>query len=180
MLHLAHQRSSKGIISSVPFFRDADQFFTASLSKVLIPQVVVPGEFVISKGDIGAEMVPRRVALPLTDHLQYFVTSGEVDICSADGKTVYRTLGPGSFFGEMALLERSRRTASVRARSYCDLYVLKKDDLDRVLTDSPEVRQAVIRVAQQRKLQNAERHKWEQRCRGDTSHGAGLRPALER
>jgi hypothetical protein len=53
-------------------------------------------------------------------HLQ----QGEVEVVFGD--RVVSTLGEGSFFGEIALLFESKRTASIRAKTYCDLYVLRK------------------------------------------------------
>jgi CRP-like cAMP-binding protein len=49
----------------------------------------------------------------------YLVVSGEVEVIHEDGPREHATavLGPGEFFGEMALLGEPRRTATVRCRT---------------------------------------------------------------
>ena len=48
------------------------------------------------------------------------------------GKVV-STLGEGSSFGEIALLFATRRTASIRAQTYCDVSKLRKSELNKLL-----------------------------------------------
>jgi CRP-like cAMP-binding protein len=56
----------------------------------------------------------------------------EVVVGKGEQQKVVANLGEGSFFGEIALLFESKRTASIRAKTYCDLFVLRKADLDKV------------------------------------------------
>jgi hypothetical protein len=60
------------------------------------------------------------------------------------------TIGPGQFFGEIALLTRERRTASCRAASFCEMWVLMRQDLETVLADYPDVEAHIQSLAQQR------------------------------
>ena len=46
-------------------------------------------------------------------------------------------IGPGQYFGEVGLIFGDYRTATVRAASYCELLMLKRVDLDRVLKFFP-------------------------------------------
>jgi hypothetical protein len=115
---------NRDIIMKVPLFRgQTDHFISAVVSK-LRPRVFLPGYFVIRKGDIGREM--------------FFIARGKVEVVSEDGNVVYATLSDGSFFGEVALLFSGKRTASVRAASYCDMFILSKDELRDVLKEFPE------------------------------------------
>ena len=59
-------------------------------------------------------------------------------------------LGPGDFFGELALLTRQPRMADVVADSYCHLLVLEARDFQRLLRASPEIRKSIELVADQR------------------------------
>lgn len=45
------------------------------------------------------------------------------------------TLRDGDFFGEIALLLGKPRSASVRAKEYCDLYVFDKDSFTQIIAD---------------------------------------------
>src|ERR1019366_3172099 len=48
-------------------------------------------------------------------------------------------LGPGDYFGEMGLLTGEVRSATVRARTACDLVVIDHDAFHDVLAAHPEV-----------------------------------------
>ncbi|MBA2560516.1 MAG: MFS transporter [Propionibacteriales bacterium] len=92
---------------------------------------VLAGHVVFQQGDVGD---------------QYFVIeSGEADVIG-DGQVV-ATLGPGVGFGEIALLRRTRRTATVRATSELRLKALHSDHfLPVVLGYTPSAREAGVVV----------------------------------
>ena len=54
----------------------------------------------------------------------------------------------GQFFGEISLVYR---TASIRAATNCDLFVLAKRDLDDVLSHYPHIERQINAVAEQRR-----------------------------
>jgi CRP-like cAMP-binding protein len=60
----------------------------------------------------------------------YLVMSGHVQISRAHsrGRQIVGELGPGNFFGDMALLDNSPRSAQVRALDACELAVFFRDD----------------------------------------------------
>ncbi len=60
----------------------------------------------------------------------YIVASGEVLICRQGQGIPGRVaqLGPGTFFGELALLDNSPRSAQARAATACELIVFFRDD----------------------------------------------------
>jgi NADH dehydrogenase len=72
-------------------------------------QLYEPGQEIIREGEIG-----RRL---------YIVMEGEVEVsrASPSGSEVLATLGRGQHFGEIAVFQDSRRTASVRARTKVEL-----------------------------------------------------------
>eukprot|EP01118_Nematostelium_gracile_P007054 TRINITY_DN2284_c0_g1_i1.p2 TRINITY_DN2284_c0_g1~~TRINITY_DN2284_c0_g1_i1.p2 ORF type:complete len:283 (+),score=67.70 TRINITY_DN2284_c0_g1_i1:1412-2260(+) len=72
----------------------------------------------------------------------YFISQGQVEIYSSTGFKI--NLGESEFFGEIALVTESKRTASAKAKTYCDIFVLRKSDLDKTLKNFPEQR-AIIR-----------------------------------
>ncbi len=97
------------------------------LARGLEPVAVPAGHIVFNQGDIGD---------------RYFVIeSGEAEVIG-DGRLVAR-LGPGEGFGEIALLRRTRRTATVRAGSELRLHALGSDHfLPVVIGYTPSAREA--------------------------------------
>ena len=75
---------------------------------------VAPGEVIVEQGEVGDAF--------------YAIRSGQVEVV-ADG-TIVRTLGPGSYFGEVALLLDVPRTATVRAKTAVRAYRLDRSGFD--------------------------------------------------
>ena len=75
---------------------------------------VAPGEAILEQGEAGDAF--------------YAIGSGQVDVVK-DG-TLVRTLGPGAHFGEIALLQKVPRTASVVARTPVRAFRLDRDGFD--------------------------------------------------
>lgn len=123
------------VIERVPFFREASESFIREVADSLRPIVVTPGEFVFRFGDRARYM--------------YFISHGSVEVLTAEGKLI-GTLQTGDFFGEMALLEKRRRGASIRAIEYTDLYVLDATAFDHILTSFPEFRDVMEQVSSDR------------------------------
>ena len=74
-------------------------------------------------------------------HEFFIVLDGRVMVLD-DGKPV-RTLGQGDFFGEIALLERVPRTATVRAEGIVRLLVIGHREFNALMDEFPSVRTAV-------------------------------------
>lgn len=87
---------------------------------------VPAGEVVVTEGEAG--------------DLFYVVESGALDV-SLRGEAV-RVLGPGQAFGELALLRRSVRTATVTARSDCRLWTLDRESFLGAVARSTEALEA--------------------------------------
>ena len=54
------------------------------------------------------------------------------------------SLGAGDYFGELALLDDSARSASVRTMEPCQFRVVKKEDFSRVLAENPGITQQLM------------------------------------
>ena len=67
-----------------------------------------------------------------------------------DGKTVAE-LGPGEFFGEMGVLERAPRNATVVAKTPMTLLTLTSWDVKRLESKSPEAMEQLQQVIEQRR-----------------------------
>jgi CRP/FNR family transcriptional regulator, cyclic AMP receptor protein len=81
-------------------------------------------------------------------HEFFFVLSGRVMVL--DGHTPVATLGPGEFFGEIALLESVPRTATVRAEGIVRLLVIGHREFHALMDEFPTVRTAVLDAVAER------------------------------
>lgn len=79
----------------------------------------------------------------------YFIQEGIVDIVMSNGE-VATSLSDGSYFGEICLLTNARRTASVRAETYCNLFSLSVEHFNTVLDSYPLMRRTMESVAAER------------------------------
>ncbi|XP_048580862.1 uncharacterized protein LOC5507189 isoform X3 [Nematostella vectensis] len=126
----------KDAIEKVPLFQNKDIGFVKMLSLHVKPIYFLSNEYIVQKGEIGHEM--------------FFIHKGEVDVVTDDDPPiVLTTLKAGSFFGENSVLFDSPRTASVRARINCDVYVLTKNDMAEVLSHYPEIKEEMLRAAEE-------------------------------
>jgi voltage-gated potassium channel len=75
------------------------------------------------------------------------IAAGEVEIALPDRRI---QLGPGQFFGEVAVLRRARRVATVTAITRVRLLVLDAHDLHSLMARSPAIAAHIRRVARER------------------------------
>ena len=88
------------------------------------------GEFIFNAGDKGDAMC--------------VLIEGEVEI--RDGSTILETTGPGSIFGELALIDDSPRSASVVAKTACRLVKVDRRRFEYLVTETPYFALAVMKV----------------------------------
>jgi serine phosphatase RsbU (regulator of sigma subunit) len=82
------------------------------------------------------------------EHVFYIIQEGQVAITQQLPGGEERRLGvqgPGSFFGEIALLENRPRSASVRTLVDCRLLEITEEDFDQMIRRSPEAALTVLR-----------------------------------
>lgn len=127
------------LVAKVPFFAALQATQIAQLAALLKLVRVIKGENVVRAGDEGDCM--------------YFIVSGQVEVSGPAGTFI---LKGGDFFGEIALLERRPRTATVRALSRCQLLVLDARDFQQFTASSPEILESIRRTAQSRLTLNKE------------------------
>src|SRR5215211_748479 len=118
------------LVASVPFFQNVPAAQIAEIAASLRPQVAVPGETIVREGEPADCM--------------YFIISGEVEVRLPHGAVHLRA---GDFFGEIALLTESLRTASVVAVNTCQLLVLRVTDFRKILAAHDDLRESISRVA---------------------------------
>ena len=123
------------VLKKIALFKDGDPLFLSQVIMSLRPKLVTSGETIIKKGEMGREM--------------YILVRGEVEV-QDDAGTVLKTLKDGDFFGEIGVLMPVPRTAHVKAKTGCDLFVLDKTDFSRIMRDHPQFAASVLTIAKER------------------------------
>ncbi len=127
------------LVKKFPIFTGVDPRALEELLTYFRAERASPGQRIIRAGD-KADAV-------------YFISSGAVEVSVAGRKI---PLGPGDFFGEMALLSGDRRTADVTAVDYCDLLALDQRDFRNFIAMSPELKTHLDEMAAKRGAMNKE------------------------
>jgi CPA2 family monovalent cation:H+ antiporter-2 len=96
-----------------------------------------PGERIIRAGD-KADSV-------------YFVSEGQVEVAVSDRRI---KLGPGDFFGEMALISGLPRSADVTALDYSKFATLSRREFRQFLSRYPDIRDQIAAVTAKRREMN--------------------------
>jgi CRP-like cAMP-binding protein len=83
----------------------------------------------------------------------FFVTEGTAEVESKAGPV---ELGPGQFFGELALLKKDAiRTARVRAKTPLRCLALDRPSFQKLVAENPQVAASLLEVALDRLAENA-------------------------
>lgn len=126
-------------------FSSLDEEGLLAMIEILGMRVVSRGEVLVQEGSTGDEA--------------FFVARGEFDVQKASSKPggaplALARLGSGALFGEMALLSRAPRTATVLAAVPSVVLVAKKPDLDLVAAQVPRVGREFAEFCRRRMLEN--------------------------
>jgi CRP-like cAMP-binding protein len=124
------------VLAKVPLFKSCNKAFLNQLTEKIKLRIYAPGDAVVTVGEEGDEM--------------FVLNKGQVDIENAEGKVLV-TLGEGSVIGEVAFFSpNSKRTATVRAKTWCDFACLEKEDFMAVAAKFPEEMKTVESLAHAR------------------------------
>ncbi len=125
------------LVSKVPFFQTLDPSAIAEITHMLRRLEVPPKTAIIRRGKVGDCM--------------YFIADGEVQV---EVKPAPVRLGAGSFFGELALLGNSIRTANVSTTVASTLLILDLADFRTLTAHHPELARAIDAEARRRTTEN--------------------------
>src|SRR5512135_1119963 len=92
-----------------------------------------------------------------TEDRFYMILEGEVEVTkniNNNESRLLKTLGPGDFFGEMALIHNAPRAATVASKTPLTTLELDKASFDRVLHKSTSVALAMVSEISDRLRQN--------------------------
>ena len=110
-------------LESIPLFDDMTAEQRMALAGACEELAVDAGTVLVREGDFG--------------HAIFAIRSGTADVVHDD--VVVNTLGPGDFFGEVAVMSGGRRSASVVATSPLTLVTIFNREIWRLEREAPEI-----------------------------------------
>jgi CRP/FNR family transcriptional regulator, cyclic AMP receptor protein len=122
-------------LKDVPFFSSMSKKELAAVAQQTDEIDVSAGKVLAREGDFGQEF--------------FIIDSGTAEV-SRGGQRIGE-LGPGDFFGEMALLEEQRRTATVTATSPMSLIVMTRSSFRTLDRTMPKVHATVAQAIADRR-----------------------------
>ncbi len=120
-------------VARVPLFAGLDAARVAEIARLLKREIVPAKYAVVRRGESADAM--------------FFIMAGEVEV---DVHPSPRRMGRGQFFGEIALLRDTTRTATVTTITECELLALDVRDFRRLLDTHPDLKASISQVAEQR------------------------------
>ncbi len=126
--------ASKDLLAAVPLFSRCTGRELARIARLASRVSVEAGEVVMEEGTVGDRF--------------YVIDTGSATV-SVGGRRVAQ-LGPGDFFGEIALLDALSRTATVSAVTPMKMYEIKAADFTSFLEESPSVLRAILQAVAER------------------------------
>jgi voltage-gated potassium channel len=121
------------LVAKLPLFAHLEASRIAAIARLLKLDVVPPRYTIVLRGEPGDAM--------------FFIVSGEVEV-HVEPQPI--RLGPGQYFGEIALLREVPRTATITSVTECELLVLSAADFRRLLQEYPAMKDSIRDVAERR------------------------------
>jgi len=122
-----------GMLARVPLFAHLSATEIADIMRLLRARTIEAGEILVRRGDATSSM--------------YFITTGEVEIELPNQRV---RLADGTFFGEIALLHRTKRSGTVTATRKTRLLALDAQDFHALIERMPTLSAHVHRTAKAR------------------------------
>ena len=125
------------LIRQVPIFSELDAEDLEELASIVEERMIDAGEELFREGDVG-----DAVYLIVKGKLRVFVGGERVD--GGRPETTISEAGVGACIGEMAVLDSSPRSASVRALERTRTLRVPGEGFKRLLSDRPEMSEAIV------------------------------------
>jgi CRP-like cAMP-binding protein len=128
-------RSIETVLKNVPIFSTLEKRELRNVTFIVHEREYAPGEYVFFQNDPGLGM--------------YVIKEGEVSIKLENPEKELARLREGSFFGEIALMDESPRSASAVAVTKCQLIGFFRPDLFKLIEKNPQTGlKIVMKLAQ--------------------------------
>lgn len=161
---MAEHRRRVAALSTVDLFAPLSDAEREALAPHLVYAPFVAGDVITRQGAVA--------------HWLYLIVSGTADVWVEvpDGRRPVGTLGPGEVFGEMGMMTGEPRGATVTARTDVACYRLDKSGFAAIVTNRPDIAEAMSRILAAREAQTAGRRE----AGGRGTHATPHRDMLER
>jgi CRP/FNR family transcriptional regulator, cyclic AMP receptor protein len=133
-MRLFNQNTKVEALKKAPLFQGLSKKELTELARQSEDLEVPEGYVLTREGDTGQEF--------------FVLVEGKVEV-KAKGKSL-GDRGDGDFIGEIALLEDTKRTATVTAKTPLRLFVLTRQDFRRLVDQNPDVERKVLQTLARR------------------------------
>ena len=122
-------------LKDVPFFSSLSKRELTTVAQQMEEIDITEGKQLVREGDFGHEF--------------FLIVDGTAEVVRGGARIAER--GPGEFFGEMALLEEERRTATVTAKSPMHVLVMTRQNFRALNGTAPEIHATVAEAIEARR-----------------------------
>jgi len=122
-------------LKAIPLFSSLSDDDLKLVAQFVSEVSVSPGKHLVDEGDYSYEF--------------FMIQEGKAEVLRGGEKI--NELGPGDFFGEMGLLEKQQRNASVVAKTPMRLVTLSHWDVNRLRKRFPQILDQLVAATEERK-----------------------------
>ena len=133
------------MLRAIPLFKDLSDKDLALINDLAIDKHVTKGNVVLTEGEVGDSL--------------YAIISGRVKVFIGDEdgrEIILKILGPGDFFGEMSMIDKQPRSASVSTLENSTFKVLSHTAFETAVEKAPRIATLVMQALAKR-LRDADR-----------------------
>jgi CRP/FNR family transcriptional regulator, cyclic AMP receptor protein len=115
-------------LSEIWLFSSGSNKEINTIRRALEAEIAKAGKVLVQQGDIGLEF--------------YLIVAGQATVTRNNRRTA--TIGPGDYFGELALLDRRPRSATVTAATEMELLILGQRQFNSILESIPSLSRKLL------------------------------------
>lgn len=127
---------TRELLDKVPLFKYSSLTLRNMLLMALRLETYAPEDEIVREGKVGEEIC--------------FISQGKAEITTNEGEIVHGTLEDGDYFGDLSLILGEKRTASVKALTYCEIFILIKEDFNSIKDKYPEIREVLKKMSSEK------------------------------
>ncbi len=126
-------------LKAVPFFTQLSDLELDIVRAVAVEKSYPKSAVVLTEGEMGDSL--------------YMIQSGKVKVFIGDEdgrEIILKILGPGDFFGEMSMIDKQPRSASVTTLEPATFHILSHNAFEECVHRAPKIANVVMRILAQR------------------------------